>query len=184
VQAHSNPARSKPARSTWLQVGEWVGGSEGAGSGGLAGVESWKVCRLKMSHPFRTVACRTGPATAVSVFINYSNSILLFVGDSLRPCEKRGGGGSRFLWQIIIGGWMCSIHLSFEKRRCHRVFGVLSVPGGIGTSIYLYNSSGQKLTKAKKASSLIKKTAAHFGSRFFGRSRKIVARTLKNSNNK
>jgi hypothetical protein len=35
----------------------------------------------------------------------------------------------------------------------------------------------------QKASSLIKKTAVHFGSRFFGRSRKIVARTLKSSNN-
>lgn len=173
-------AHSKPARSTWLQVGGWVGGSEGAGGGGLPAVESWKVCRLKMSHPFRTVACRTGPATAVSVFVNYSNSILLFVGGSKAMWKE---GGLRFLWQIIIWGWMCSIHLTFEKWRCHRVFGVLSVPGGIGTSIYLYNSSGQKLTKAAKGSSLIKKTAAHFGSRFFGRSRKIVARTLKNSNN-
>ncbi len=83
----------------WLDC-RWVGGWKGGGGGCLSGVESWKDCRLKMSHPFRTVACRTGPTTAVSVFINYSNSILLFVGGS-KAIWKEGARGS-FLWQIII----------------------------------------------------------------------------------
>jgi hypothetical protein len=77
---------------------------------------------------------------------------------------------------------MCSIHLSFENGDVIEFLGFLSVPGGIGTSIYLYNSSARNLQKQRFQ--LIKKTAAHFGSRLFGRSRKIVARTFKNSNNK
>lgn len=178
--------RSLLARPDCRWVSGSVGGCVGRGRGrGLAGVESWKVYRLKMIHPFRTVACRTGPATAVSVFINYSNSILLFVGDSLRPCEKRGwgGAGGRGSSDKLSSAAECALFTSpLRNGDVIEFFGVLSVPGDIGTSIYLHNSSGQKLTKAK-GSSLIKKTAAHFGSRFFGWSRKIVARTLKNSNN-
>jgi len=77
---------------------------------------------------------------------------------------------------------MCSIHLTFENGDVIEFLGVLSVPGGIGASIYLYNSSARNLQKQRLY--LITKTAAHFGSRFFGRSRKIVARTSKNSDNK
>jgi hypothetical protein len=69
---------------------------------------------------------------------------------------------------------MCSIHLSFGD--VIEFLGFLSVPGGIGTSIYLYNSNARHLQKQRLE--LIKKTAAHFGSRFLGRSRKIVARAF------
>lgn len=76
--------------------------------------------------------------------------------------ERVGGAGGRGSSDKLSSAAECALFTSpLRNGDVIEFFGVLSVRGDIGTSIYLHNSSGQKLTKAK-GSSLIKENCCAF----------------------